>query len=263
MMGHIRLGYLPRTRKWIQVLDLIGGGAGTPQVAAATMEACQRGLLKASKDPGLIHAVWLLTQIPLASRGEKFIGELRKLGLKVTDTSGILEIAGAFSAAVDAHLSQIGGRTDLGEMAQMAAAETITALVAPKAESLFGTTPEDVQKALRDFSTTKQFGGLAKEFFARLTRRYLTSFLSKELSNYVGGSSSGRFANVDSSTDFTRALDLHCRQAAVIVERFSGQWVSKTEYLEGITPEKVATKFVPVALKKIRAELAKGAHTDE
>lgn len=59
-MGHIRLGTLPRTRKWIQVLDLIGGGAGTPEVAAATMEASQRGLAKAASDPGLVHTVWLL-----------------------------------------------------------------------------------------------------------------------------------------------------------------------------------------------------------
>ena len=36
-MGHIRLGTLPRTRQWIQVLDLIGGGAGTPDVAAAML----------------------------------------------------------------------------------------------------------------------------------------------------------------------------------------------------------------------------------
>ena len=43
-MGHVRLGTLPRTRNWIQVLDLVGGGAGAPDVAAATMHAAQRGL---------------------------------------------------------------------------------------------------------------------------------------------------------------------------------------------------------------------------
>ena len=37
-MGHIRLQRLPRTRQWIQVLDLIGGGAGTPELAAALQE---------------------------------------------------------------------------------------------------------------------------------------------------------------------------------------------------------------------------------
>ena len=62
-MGHIRLQGLPRTRTWIQVLDLIGEGAGTPEVAAATMDASQGGLAKAAKDPGLVHTVWLLTQV--------------------------------------------------------------------------------------------------------------------------------------------------------------------------------------------------------
>lgn len=81
-MGHIRLGTLPRTRQWIQVLDLIGGGAGTPDVAAATMDASQHGLTNAAKDPGLVYTVWLLSQVPLAARSENFAARLRKLGLK-------------------------------------------------------------------------------------------------------------------------------------------------------------------------------------
>ena len=46
-MGHIRLGTLPRTRRWIQVLDLIGEGAGTPEVAVATIDASKQGLISA------------------------------------------------------------------------------------------------------------------------------------------------------------------------------------------------------------------------
>lgn len=36
-MGHIRLGNLPRTRKWQQVIGLLEAGAGTPEVATATL----------------------------------------------------------------------------------------------------------------------------------------------------------------------------------------------------------------------------------
>ena len=38
-MGHIRLGNLPRTRKWQEVVGLIEGGAGTAQIANATITA--------------------------------------------------------------------------------------------------------------------------------------------------------------------------------------------------------------------------------
>jgi hypothetical protein len=75
-MGHIRLGRLPRTRKWIQVLDLIGGGAGAPEVGASAMEASQR-LTKAVIL--FIHTVWLLIQIPLAARSEDFMASHQRL----------------------------------------------------------------------------------------------------------------------------------------------------------------------------------------
>ena len=254
-MGHIRLGPLPRSREWIQVLDLIGGGAGTPKVAAATMEASQEGLLDAAKDPGLVQAVWLLTQLPIVARTEDFVGGLRKLGLHVSDSPGLLEIVGAFTGAVDAHLRRSGGRTDLGEMAQMAAAEALTALGTTKTTNLFGTTPADVQQAFKSFSTTVQFSSLAREFFSRLSNKYLNYFLSRTLPNHVGGN--GRFANLDQHAQFSEALAIHCRQATRIIEKFSGEWFSKNTYKGGITREKAAG-FVHISLKKIRGELSRG-----
>ena len=259
-MGHIRLGTLPRTRKWIQVLDLIGSGAGTPDVAAATMDASQRGLKNAPKDPGLVFTFWLLTQIPLAARSKDFVAQLRKLGLEVSDSPSLLEMVGAFTGAVDAHLHRTGGRTDLGEMAQMAASETLAALGAPVNASLFETTVADTQQTIRSFSTTKQFSTLAREFFTRLSRKYLTYFLSRELSNYVSGD--GRFSNIDRHVKFNQGLDLHCRQASRIIEEFSGGWFSKTNFEGGITQEKAA-RFVHVAFKKLREELGKGESAGE
>ena len=49
--------------------------------------------------------------------------------------------------AIDARLANNRGRTDLGEMAQMAAAETITHVVGSRTRSFFGTTPDDVRQA--------------------------------------------------------------------------------------------------------------------
>ncbi len=259
-MGHIRLGTLPRTQQWIQVLDLIGGGAGSPDVAAATMDASQRGLIRAAKDRGLVYTFWLLTQVPLAARSKDFVGRLRKLGLDVSDSPSLLEVVGAFTGAVDAHLGRTGGRTDLGEMAQMAASEALAALGTPANGNLFETTALDVQRTIKSFSTPKQFSTLAREFFTRLSRKYLTYFLSRELSNYVSGY--GRFSNIDSHAAFNKGLDLHCRQASRIIEEFSGGWFSKANYQGGITQVKAA-EFVHVALKKLRAELAKGQSSGE
>jgi len=42
-MGHIRLGDLPRTLKWKQVVALLEGGGGTALLANATISAAEKG----------------------------------------------------------------------------------------------------------------------------------------------------------------------------------------------------------------------------
>src|SRR5215469_16132475 len=63
-MGHIRLGTLPKTQKWNQVVNLIASGGDVERIAAASADAAEHGLERAAHDEGLAHAFWLLTQIP-------------------------------------------------------------------------------------------------------------------------------------------------------------------------------------------------------
>ena len=259
-MGHIRLGRLPRTVKWKQVVSLIDSGASTADIALVALDASWKGLQNASKDPTLIYSVWLLTQIPLAAKGQNFSEELRQRGLEVSPQPTLMEVVGAFTDAVDAYTRKLGARSDLGEMAQLAAVESLTKLAGEKTRSLFGATPEDVQRAVRSFSTTKEFGTLGRDFFSRFLGRYLTYFLSRELSNHVGPGQ--RFANIQEHSAFNQALDMYCRQAARIVQEFAGGWFSKTNYEGGIDLKK-AGDFAFVALKKIRSELAKGEQLNE
>lgn len=69
-MGHLRLGDLPKSRKWNQVVDELRLGADVEAVAAAATDAAERALDAASADPAFLHSFWLLTQIPLAAWGQ-------------------------------------------------------------------------------------------------------------------------------------------------------------------------------------------------
>jgi hypothetical protein len=256
-MGHIRLGKgLPQTRSWIQVVDRIESNAEVGAVAAATLSAARKGLAQASDDVALVRSFWLLTQLPRCARAEDYPEALRQIGLSVAAAPSLVELVGAFSDAVDAHVRREGGRTDLGEMAQMGAAESLAADLGRKTQSLFGTTPDDVRRSLARLATSKQFSGLARDFFARLTERYLAYFLSRELSKHIG--KDRRFPDLTARNTFNEALALHCREASRIVEEFAGGWFSKTTFETGITRENAAG-FIHVALTKIQDEVAKGA----
>ena len=150
-MGHTRLGELPRTRKWLEVIALVAGGAGAAQVANAVMRAARRGLALSAGHPALVESVWLLTQLPGAASEPDFAAALRDRGLDVPDAPGLIDLAAAVAEAVDRRLPGNAGRTDLGELAQSAAAETIVRVVTDRTGGLFAATPDDVRAC---------FGGL-------------------------------------------------------------------------------------------------------
>lgn len=259
-MGHTRLGDLPRTRRWGEVVGLLACGAGTAQVANATIAAAERGLNLAAEDKALVETVWLLTQLPLAAKArtiDGFVAALRDAGLKVSSSPGLMEIVGAFSDAVDRRLSNNGGRTDLGEMAQMAAAETIARELGTRTSSLFGTQPQDVQRALRGLATNKSFSEFSKQFFARITNRCLEYFLSRAVSHHIGEGQ--RFSTLAQQSEFSRALEQHCREASKIVEVFSGGWFSKTNWEKGGISRDDARGFAHIAMRKLVDELKAGA----
>ena len=162
-MGHIRLGILPATRKWREVVGLVTEGAPPDLIAGASASAAEAALGHARDDPALLHSFWLLTQLPLAARTPDFLESLGALGLRIDRDPSLLEIVGALTEAIDRQTEIAGGRTDLGEMAQLAAADSLAAVVGPNLPSLFGPSAEDVQLELGKFAARDRFAVLARD----------------------------------------------------------------------------------------------------
>ena len=137
-------------------------------------------------------------------------------------------------------------------MAQHAAAESFATFVGCELPTLFGPTPDDVRLAIGKLAAPDRFARLARDFFARLTQRYLDYYLSRTLSDHVGPER--RLVSADDHVAFSAALEQHCREASRIVEAFAGGWFSKANFDGSLTPEK-ARSFVFVALRKISREL--------
>jgi hypothetical protein len=251
-MGHQRLGTLPRSKHWNQVIELITGNADLPAIAAAASLAAEKSMIDASTDGAVRYSFWLLAKIPLAAREDNFALALRKLGLDVPENPVITDIACGLMQAVDQHVAKRSLRSDYGEIAQQSSAEALYAVGSQQANELFGVTAESTKAALSGFATVKQFAVLARDFFARLTRRHLDYYLSRVLSNHVGPSR--RFPSLREHRAFEQALELHCREATRIIQEYSGEWLSKHNFEGGIDLRK-AGGFVKYASEKIMGEL--------
>ena len=260
-MGTQRISTLPDTAPWRRVVALIADGAGVAAVAAAVTEAAVAGLQLARDDEGLVYSTLLLARFARAARQDDFAAALREQEIQVPDGPGVFDLAAAFTEAVDRRLWKAGGRTDLGEMAQLAGVESLTRMLGERSARLHETTPTEVREAARELSTPGGFGALAHDFFSRFTQRFLTYHLGRELSLHVGGN--GCFVDPDEHNHFVERLGTHCSEAAAIMRGFAGGWYSKAQSPAGkglIFPS--ARGFVNRCLEKLQKELRRRGERD-
>ena len=282
-MGTHLLEGLPHTPKYRRLVALLGAGAGSggggaggaitgglEAVADETLNASAEGIDRAKADSGVAFCFYLLAQLSRAAKSKDFTGGLERIGIAPPqraigppDAQGrptppnlgnytLFRLTSAFMATVDGHLRRTRARTDLAELAELAAAESLTVLCADRSDTLFGAGEDTVQAALRTLGTRNGFARLAHDFFARFVRRYLEYLLSRELSNHVGPAR--RFANVDEHNEFLNQLDRHCRVATSVMRQFAGDWYSLHNFRDDVTPSK-ARGFTAHALDKVRGAL--------
>ena len=251
-MGHHRLPTLPDTRPWRKVVGHLADGASAAVVAGATTSAALRGLEFAQADPGLGHVIYLLAHTVLAAREPDFAGALSSHQIHVPAEPGLFDLTAGFTESIRRwHSLTKTPRTDMAEMAALAAVEALTHHVGERSSGLFPTGGE-VQRAVREFSTANGFATLGHEFYSRFTQRFLLYHLGRELSQHVGGN--GRFKNPAEHNAFVRDLGTHSREVALIVKDYAGAWHSKAKFEGGIS-EQQARRFADHTLKKLREEL--------
>jgi hypothetical protein len=256
-MGHIRLGRLPKTRRWQGVVQLLDESPDdVAAVARASLEASTGRLRELGNDPSLAFCFWLLARISSASRSADFNAELAELGLPADGDNSALEFVARVSDRARAEFPLHPDSGPFGELASLALRRALTETVGQEGRSFFGTSVEDLQAALRRHSRPESFGLVVRRFFADFLSRTLRFFVDRELSNNVG--LGHRMQTVDDGREFMAALDLYSRQSARILERFAPDWYSKHNWeSKGKISREEARRFVAVTLRKLRSELSR------
>ncbi len=258
-MGHIRLGEIPKTLKWKAVVATVANEESgllheqVADIAGKAIDAAHNGLSQAIQDPGLVTSFYVLTRVVLAARSDNWVDQLAEFGVELPAAPSTFDLVSGLQTAVEDEVYSRGRLSDVAEMSLSALGDALSVLVAPQAETLFGSGVDELQAAVRSCSTEAGFARLGQVFFGRFLARYLNFYLSRVTAAQVGGAA---LPNIGEVTVFNEALIRHCEQSAFIVQRYSGEWMSKTRYEQGITPENTAG-FVAVAVKKLRAELKK------
>jgi hypothetical protein len=238
-MGHHRLGHFPATAEWKRVAGILGASDGsTHMVVAATEHAARDRLDLLKDDPSLGYCFWLLARLASAARRPDFATALGRLGLEAQGYESVFAfVSGPF-----------------GDLAADALTRALADTVGTEGRSLFGSSVDDLERALARHATRARFAAVAQRFFGDFLARTLRFYVDKELPQHVGR---GRFADVAESAAFMEALDRYARESAVVVHEFAGDWFSLHDYQTGgAIGHDEAQAFVAHALDKLREVIA-------
>lgn len=254
-MGHLRLGRLPKTKRWSGVFALLEGDSVSPEaLARATATAAQEQFAALEGDQAINYCFWVLVRIATAARGDDFIGELRRLGVQNPQVTSGLGFVQQITNMVEKELRRRGQPTVFVRIAALSLREVLSANIIEQSRSLFGTSLADIQAACRTLSTRLHFGEVAKAFFAHFTSRSLQFLADKEVSNHVGPEKA--FASPESLLAFQHALQSYCTETAKIVEEFAAGWFSKHNWESNNNiSEETTAAFTAYAFEKIQMEL--------
>lgn len=257
-MGHIRLGTLPKTRRWREVVELLDDSPIlTGALVAALTDAADNRLRGLASDESLTYAFWLLTRVAFAAQSGNFVGQLERLGIDAEQSLSTLALITALSDKVRQRTIRNIDSGDFGELASLALRRSLVETVAERGPSLFGSTLEDLQGAFRAYSKPTRFGVVAHLFFADFFARTLRSLLDRQIAAQIGESHSIR--NIAEGQQFSAALDLYTRQAARITREFAEGWYSKHNWeSRGEISQEDVRGFVGYAVQKLRMELKEG-----
>lgn len=255
LMGHIRLGTLPRSKKWREVVDLIATDASVEQIAEAAADASDKDLTRASRDPRFQFVIDLLVRLPLLARAPGFEDVLVDLGIDRSELNSVTGLLAGLERVVDRNSFDLRGSSDAGELAKAALLESLSVQMRDRLPTLFEPTPQEIRKALASFASGDSFAGLARDFFARLTYRSLDCYLSRELANHTG--EDRRFSTDAQRVAFQQALAQHTFEVSRIVEEYAGGWYGKTVWQKQALDRDAIDKFTAYAFKKMRSEFGR------
>jgi hypothetical protein len=248
-MGHERVGQLPRTTRWRELVARTGAAQSrgdVERIAADTIDAVRGRLGALGREGGTQAAFGFLVELACASRDpESAAPDLRA-------NPSALQLVSALKERVDAGADS----REYAELATRAAATAIMQWTREHEQHLdLFEGPASAQQVWSRAQTGAGFSELARVFLGDVVGRYLKYFLEREVSERSSGVAQ-REQFVRQLSEHVDAITKHSFETSKIAQSFAAGWYNK-HAKEGAPSAPAQRAFLRYALTKLRNELAR------
>lgn len=255
-MGHKRIGFLPKTKRWRDIVYLMGNftidSGNISYIAERTIDNVRSRFEFIEKDSGIHAAIKYLIYLSFAARQNDPRKFLQTHGIDIPEKATPIQLA----KSVNNWISQ---NSESMEYAAFAKSATIDAI--SKWHEIHNTHQENLFKKADSFDVWREtsngagFCEISRFYFAKFTERYIKYFLEREASSVI--------RNLEDRNSFSKKLESHIDEVSIhsfeiskITQSFAAGWYNKNATKE-LPSDKKIEDFIAFSFNKIRAELSK------
>lgn len=253
-MGHERIGILPRTKPWIEVISQIEEfptSNSTREVAKKTIENVRSRFKNIEEDKGVQAAFKFLVLLSYSSKHEEPSEYLVSKGIDLPENFSPIKLAKSVSDWTESNVQS----NEYAAVAKQAAIDAISDWYnehETKQVNLFtsDTNPAEIWK---DAAEGAGFCELSRLYFSNFTESYLKYFLEREASASLNSVSERDRFNKELEHHI-EDISKHAFETSKITQSFAAGWFNKNAK-ETPPSDKEINGFLSFAFKKMRDEL--------
>jgi hypothetical protein len=248
-MGHERLGALPRSKVWRDIVHEIGahanGDAQVADIAEATIRNVQKQIGQLRDDDGFAAAFQFIVGLSVAARQPE-PSDYSPWDIDLPPEPTTIALGLSLRGWIREH-SEGGEHV---ELATQAATDSLAQWKRRYRDVQIGLYEEGPHPyaSWREAGKGGGFSELSHLFFSNFTRRYLNYFLEREASSELN--------TMRDRERFDDEVAEHASETAKIVQSFAAGWFNK-HAAESLPSEKEVREFLDYSLAKIKEELVR------
>ena len=253
-MGHERVGALPKTKQWKNVVNQIvsfeNNASNISGIAQSTLKNVRRQLDNIENDSGVRSAFSFLILLSLAGKRQDPIQFLLDNNVRISEKPTPLEISRCLNTWISTSIDS----NEYSAVARSSAIDTIAEWHdknKSQQTNIFDASPH--LEVWKKAASASGFCEVARLFFSKFTERYLNYFLER--------TASASLSSIQDRERFGSELKKHVDQiskhsfeTAKITQSFAAGWFTKNVINE-LPTEKKIKGFLNIAFGKLKSEL--------
>lgn len=256
-MGHERIGYLPKSKKWRDIVDEIGEFTANGDTIARIANQTTKNIIdrynNIGADNGVLAAFKFLIILSQSPRHKNSSDFLARQGIQLSSNFNIIGLSKAIREFINSH-------SDSKEYSAFA----IHALIETVSQ---WTKQNQVQQSIQFDSDKNSFDEWHKAAhgsgFCELSRMFFSNFTDNYLRYFLEREASAKINTLFERDTFNKKLDEHINEiskhafeTSKITQSFSAGWFNKNAINEIPSKEKIKG-FVSFCFQKLNSEITR------